>query len=101
MGNGHTLGQKGGEETVTLSAAQMPDHTHFVYASATDSNQRLPDGTVLAKFPGLYAEPNSSPTDLRAGTVENTGGGQAHNNMQPYLTLGFCIALQGLFPSRN
>ena len=100
-GDGFALGQKSGEETVTLAVAQMPNHNHFAVASTMDANQRSPDGTILAKSPMLYAEPTSGVTELRSGTVVNTGGSQPHNNMQPYQTLGFCIALQGLFPSRN
>ncbi|PTW60061.1 microcystin-dependent protein [Breoghania corrubedonensis] len=101
-GEDYRLGAKSGSETVTLTVAQIPEHSHSVFASSTIADQRSVDGTVLAQSPMLYADPQvGNMTQLRSGTVVNTGGNQAHNNMQPYLTLGFCIALQGLFPSRN
>ncbi len=104
-GDGYQLGQKGGAETVTLTAAQIAAHTHAAKASSTTANDRDPGGHVLAAAPvpdQIYRDPAaSSTTALRSGTVANAGGGQAHNNMQPYTTLSFCIALRGLFPSRN
>lgn len=104
-GDGYQLGQKGGAETVTLTAAQIAAHTHTVKAVSTVGNNRSPQGTLFASevAPDLsYREPQAgSTTALRSGTVTNAGGGQGHNNMQPYTTLNFCIALQGLFPSRN
>jgi microcystin-dependent protein len=105
-GDGHTLGQKSGEETVTLTAAEIAAHTHMVKAQSQLGNQRSPEDRYLA-VPSIeadvtYREPEAGTMiALRSGTVTNAGGSQAHNNMQPYLTLGFCIALQGLFPSRN
>lgn len=103
--DGHTLGQKGGAETVTLTAAQIAAHTHTVKASSTLGNEDTPGGAVLAAgaAPDLAyrALESATTTALRNGTVTNAGGGQAHDNMQPYLTLSFVIALQGLFPSRN
>ena len=105
-GDGYQLGQKGGAETVTLTAAQIAAHTHAAKASSTLGDQNPPAGRVLAAVPNppdvLYRDPEAATTTaLRSGTVTNAGGGQAHNNMQPYLALTFCIALQGLFPSRN
>lgn len=94
-------GQKSGAETHTLNAAEMPNHTHVVRASDATASADSPTGRVLAQ-PGLamYGDP-SSPAAMGAGTIANTGGGQAHDNMMPYLALNFCIALQGLFPSRS
>ncbi len=104
-GDGHSLGQKGGAETVTLTAAEIAAHTHAAKASSTPGDQINPTGRVLAQVtaPDLaYEDPAAATsTALRSGTVANAGGGQGHNNMQPYLALGFVIALQGLFPSRN
>ncbi len=102
-GDGHTLGQKGGAETVALTAAEIAAHTHTVKASSSPGDNTSPTNNVLAAVAtDLYRNPEAATnTALRSGTVTNAGGGQGHDNMQPYLTLAFCIALQGLFPSRN
>lgn len=104
-GDGHTLGQKSGAETVTLTAAEIAAHTHAAKGVSIAGNDRSPQNNLFAAeiAPDLaYRDPEAANnTALRSGTVTNAGGGQAHNNMQPYLTLNFCIALQGLFPSRN
>ncbi len=102
-GDGHTLGQKGGAETVTLTAAEIAVHTHAAKASSSDADSRTPASDILAKGAAIaYTDHDaSSSTALRSDTITNAGGGQAHDNMQPYTTLSYCIALQGLFPSRN
>ncbi len=101
-GDGYQLGQKGGAETVTLTAAEIAAHTHVAKASSTAGNNPIPAGNLLGSVSNIYRDPETSTmTAMRSGTVTNAGGGQAHDNMQPYTTLGFCIALQGLFPSRN
>lgn len=101
VGDSHTSGQKSGAETITLAAAQIPAHTHSAKASSATANQPGPAGAVLAAS-DIYRDPQAgSATALRSGTITNAGGGQAHDNMQPYLTVDFCIALRGLFPSRN
>lgn len=101
-GPNHPLGQKSGEETHTLSTAEIPQHTHPLMASSSDADTGTPTNHVLARSttPEAYRSP-SNLAAMGAGTVTSTGGGQAHENMQPYITLNFCIALQGLFPSRN
>lgn len=103
--DGHPLAQKSGAETVTLTAAEIAAHTHATKASSSPGIDANPTGHVLAAETGsefAYRDPEAaSSTAIRSGTVTNAGGGQAHNNMQPYTTLSFCIALQGLFPSRN
>lgn len=102
VGDGHQQGEKGGAETHTLSVAEMPQHDHTAMGSADTATTAIPTGNVLAD-----SAPNEifhSPTNLvsiGAGAIANTGGGQGHENMQPYLALNFVIALQGLFPSRN
>ncbi len=101
-GDGYALGQKSGAETVTLTAAEIPAHTHAAKASSADANNPVPTNRVLAAASDAYRDPEAATTTaLRSGTVTNAGGGQAHDNMQPFTTVAFCIALRGLFPSRN
>lgn len=101
-GQFHTEGQKSGEETHALAVNEMPQHTHNVEASSTDGNSINTTGTVLAReVGGPYSASASNLANLRSGTIANVGGGQSHENMQPYIAVNFCIALQGLFPSRN
>jgi microcystin-dependent protein len=103
VGSGHTLGERGGEQAHTLSIAELPTHTHVLQASSTDGNAPVPSasgvGTVLARTVNQIYHTPSNLSALVAGTITNTGGSQAHLNMQPFLTLNFCIALQGIFPS--
>jgi microcystin-dependent protein len=100
VGSGHTLGEKGGSQSVTLSIAQIPTHVHVAQASTTAANQPSAANALLAKALNLYAGPTSL-TTISPTTITSVGGSQAHLNMQPYLTLSFCIALQGIFPSQN
>jgi microcystin-dependent protein len=101
VGSGHTLGERGGEQAHTLSVAELPTHTHVLNATSNTGNTPLPANNVLADSPSqLYAAPANT-TSLTPGSVPNVGGSQAHLNMQPFLTLNFCIALQGIFPSPN
>lgn len=103
--SGHTLGQKSGAETVTLTTAEIPQHIHFATASATEGNATSPQDHLLGAEVDpdfAYRTPETTGrTALRHGTIANAGGSQPHNNMQPYLAVNFCIALAGLFPSRN
>lgn len=97
----YRMGQKGGEEQTTLTAAQMPAHSHQINASE-DSSSKTPNGSVLGPTKQkTYDAPINASTTLDNSTVSSAGGGQAHENRQPYLALQACIALQGLFPSRN
>ena len=102
MGNSHTLGERGGEQGHTLSISEIPTHVHTAMAS-TDSNTTASFATnnILASPLGqLYTQPANF-VSLLPNTVGNVGGSQAHLNMQPFLTLSFCIALQGIFPSQT
>jgi microcystin-dependent protein len=101
MGSGHTLGERAGEQAHTLSIAEIPTHTHrvSVSTSATGGNAN-PTGRVLGGGNNAYHAATNL-TTLNPATVVNTGGSQAHLNMQPFLVLNFSIALQGIFPSQN
>lgn len=112
-GNAIRQGSRSGEENHTLIVTEIPAHTHQEMASSDTADQALPNtpgepGTganarVLAKSQATapFWTGAANLADMNASTVENAGGNLAHPNMQPYLALNFCIALQGLFPSRN
>jgi microcystin-dependent protein len=101
VGAGHTLGERGGEQAHTLAIAELPAHTHVVQASSNSTGtQALPVNAFLAPLNNAYHNP-STLTAIQAATVTSVGGSQAHLNMQPFLALNFCIALQGIFPSPN
>jgi microcystin-dependent protein len=105
VGSGHTLGEKGGEQAHTLSIAELPTHTHAASGSSATADAAVPTGNLLSvvdntTFGNSYAGA-SNMVAMSPQAVSNTGGSQAHLNMQPFLTLSFCIALQGIFPSPN
>ncbi|MFC1997299.1 phage tail protein [Chloroflexota bacterium] len=101
-GDFHQLGSKSGEETHTIIAAEMPQHKHGYQASGVDGNSNIPGSHILAREVSQpYRQDRPSSLQMLSGSVMNTGGGQAHENMQPFIALNFCIALRGLFPSRN
>ncbi|WP_425102044.1 phage tail protein [Tropicibacter sp. S64] len=100
------LGSWGGTETVTLQASEMPQHTHTAALNAETRAGNLDDPTnnMLASRSASYrAQAAAADVQLHPAsiTVANAGGNQAHNNMPPFLTVNFIIALQGIFPSRN
>jgi len=99
-GNGHTLGERGGAQAHTVSISEIPTHTHIASGAADNGDSVLPSGNLLGAAANLYSAP-ASLTSLIPTTVANVGGSQAHLNMQPFLTLNFSIALQGIFPSPN
>jgi microcystin-dependent protein len=100
VGSGHTLGERGGEQAHTLSIAELPTHTHVVNANSSNATTPIAIANLLAAANNLYA-PATNLTSLSPTMVPNVGGSQAHLNMQPFLVLSFCIALQGIFPSPN
>jgi microcystin-dependent protein len=100
VGSGHTLGESGGQQAHTLSLNETPTHTHVANGASNDASVDAPAGNLVATGANQYAPPPGT-TTLHPQTLANTGGGQAHLNMQPFLTLSFCIALQGIFPSPN
>jgi microcystin-dependent protein len=98
VGSGHTLGERGGEQAHTLSIAEIPTHTHVFNAAQDNADSPIPTNNVLASANNLHTAAQNL-TSLHPATISNVGGSQAHLNMQPFLTLTFCIALQGIFPS--
>jgi len=102
VGTGHTLGQTAGEQAHTLSISEMPQHVHAVNASGNAGSDVNNAGNVLGNSnPNNLFGPVQNLGALNAATLTNVGGSQSHLNMQPYLVLSFCIALQGIFPSQN
>ncbi|WP_348943788.1 tail fiber protein [Chitinibacter sp. FCG-7] len=105
VGSGHSLGERGGEQAHTLSIAELPVHTHLVRAADAPANLLNPHGGIPGQAPSPQYSDTSPGNALEtsvaahASSISNVGGSQAHLNMQPFLTLNFCIALQGIFPS--
>jgi microcystin-dependent protein len=100
VGGGFTLGQKAGTESETINIQQLPLHLHPLNALDASGTLGGPANNLLAKFNNGYTSPGNLAA-LSGETVTNTGGSQPHSNMQPFLVLTFCIALQGIFPSPN
>lgn len=102
VGSGHTLGERGGEQAHTLSIAELPTHMHSLKASTADATlaSGVP-GNVWAAAPSAVYGTGENKVAMASALPKNTGGSQAHLNMQPFLTLNFTIALQGIFPSPN
>ncbi len=100
-GAGHTLGERGGEQAHTLNIAEIPTHTHTVKATSDAQNTIVPTNNYLAMTAPSEFYSGTASAAMNAGGISNVGGSQAHLNMQPFLTLSFCIALQGIFPSQN
>jgi microcystin-dependent protein len=116
-----SIGEKAGQEYVTLTEAQMPQHSHSAQASGggltvqnADANQSAPDGSSYIAKPRstggintqVFTNTSSAPVDIQGGgtgqiNVGVAGGSQSHNNMQPFLVLPYIIALEGIYPSRN
>ena len=96
------LGTKSGQNAVALTVAEMPPHTHQLNASSDSATVATPGGNLPATVvPGFNVYGDTANADGEATQVSESGDNQGHNNMQPYLTLRFVIALQGVYPSRN
>ncbi len=102
MGNGHTEGERAGEEAHTLSVSEIPGHTHSVACSNIAGSKPAATNSVWAPDNNGNA-PYSSAADttMAPNAGGAAGGNQAHNNLAPFMVLNFCIALQGIFPSLN
>jgi microcystin-dependent protein len=105
MGNGHNLGETGGEESHVLSPNELPAHVHpatadIAQGSATSAN---PANTYPGSTPGLpiYSAGSANMVAMSPAMLSSVGGSQAHENRQPFLALSMCIAIQGIFPSQN
>jgi microcystin-dependent protein len=98
FGAGYSLGQKGGEELHTLTSGEMPEHTHVVKATSNTATTDVSQGNVFATAGGDTYASSQTPLAMNAQAVSDIGVGRAHDNMQPYLILNFCIATQGLMP---
>lgn len=96
------LGEAGGAATVALTTDQMPPHTHTMRGSVEDGTQgTLTNNVVLGTSVGASLYRDSGGAQMASAAVTSSGGGQPHNNLQPYLAVNFCIALQGVFPPRS
>lgn len=98
----HQLGETGGSETVTLNESEIPFHTHNLNAAAGDpAETNVPASNAMARSSlNVYATPGPL-VQMSTSALTPTGSGAAHNNMMPYITLNFCIAMQGVFPQRG
>ena len=102
VGNGHTLGETAGEYNHTVSIAEMPTHVHTLSGTSATGAVVIAAGNLLGTSPSqMYQAPDNNLVPMNPASIANVGGSQAHSNQQPFLTLNFSIALQGIFPSPN
>ena len=103
IGNGIVQGEKAGEEAHTLTAPELPAHTHPLQGATDAADSPKPGGHLLATTAGnltIYA-PFAHAVNLAPASISNVGGSQPHSNQSPFIVLNWIIALQGIFPSRN
>jgi microcystin-dependent protein len=100
VGNGFTLGERGGEVAHTLINSELPTHNHPGQGNTTQ-NGTSPSGTVWAPAQGTLQYFPTPNVTMNPSAISTVGGNQPHNNEAPYLVLNFIIALQGIFPSQN
>ncbi len=100
VGAGLVQGEQGGEESHTLSTSEMPAHTHLPIASSATASSPSPANATWTNM-GTASYAGSPNTQLAGNAIAATGGSQPHENRSPFLTVNFCIALQGIYPSRN
>ncbi len=98
----HDLGETGGSDTVSLLESEIPSHSHALSVSFQNGNTRLPTGREPAAGVGVgFYGPAPLNATLSGNALTPAGGDQPHNNLMPYLTLNFCLALQGVYPPRT
>ena len=99
----YVQGAIAGSEQVTVTQATMPSHIHFLVGTTTTANVKLPRSALAtsAVATDFYYSPATNLSTLNPSSIGMTGSGVGHSNLQPYLTINYCIALQGIFPSRN
>ena len=100
-GQGHTLGEKAGASSVTITQQTMPTHLHTANAATSNGDSPIPTGNYMGAFNNAYRTPGANLIPIHPTTVSSVGGSQPHQNMSPYLVINFCIALIGIFPSQN
>jgi microcystin-dependent protein len=100
FGGGYTIGQTVGEQAHALTVSEQPMHVHGAQGTVTGPDTPVPAGNYLAGAAGMYG-PLTNSTALHPTTIGNAGQSQAHDNMQPYLALTFCIAITGIYPTRD
>jgi len=96
----YVLGELSGTESVTLTLNEIPSHNHLVSCLNSDATSGKPSGNILATGPTAYVAPPGNAL-MGAAMIQPAGGNQPHGILQPYLCLNYCIALQGIYPSRN
>jgi microcystin-dependent protein len=102
QGNGFVLAEQGGVEDVTLTVAQIPAHSHPLFASGDLGNQLTPTGNLISNSQGAIPYLEDVPTlNMRSSAITPVGGSQPHTNFQPYLCINFIISLFGIFPSQT
>lgn len=106
-GSGHTLGEAAGSTAVTINLQQLPTHNHLLNNNMakvdanTNATQGAPGGNNWANYGKAQWSTSAPNAVMNPQSVSNVGGSQPHTNMQPFLVLNFCIALQGIFPSQT
>ncbi len=101
---GYPIGSRGGQERVTLTTQQMPSHTHQARAQSGDGDSPTPVDNVWSDDLGVSSATYSSAgvnANMSGAAIDSTGGSQSHENRPPYLTMQYCIAVTGIFPSRS
>jgi microcystin-dependent protein len=97
----YVIGQTGGEETVTLDIAQIPNHTHVPMASTAPANTGTVAGATWGRPRVLLYSASAPSTPMSSAALSPAGGSQPHDNLKPFLVVNYAIALQGIYPSRN